>query len=83
MLSHGHLYLQYALDVQVPLGVLSESAIEARNIDNKQVRKMHARKYGFEEQNLDCFNWMNWTSDPIVNSKKREVKPKPRRRSIG
>ena len=38
LVCHGHLYLQYAKDIGIPLGKLIESALEARNIDNKQVR---------------------------------------------
>ena len=82
-MSHRHLYLSFAKEVGIPLGRLSESAIEARNIDNKMVRRFHSRKFGYVEQNRDSFNWLTWTSDPLVSYKKREMKPRQRSRSIG
>ena len=83
LLSHGYLFLAFAQEVGIPLGRLSESAIEARNIDNKNVRRFHSRKFGFIEQNTDCFHWLSWTSDPIVCSLKREIRKRRRRHSIG
>ena len=74
LLAHGDLYLQFAKDIGVPLGKLSESAIEARNIDNKTVRRYHSRTCGFVEQNTDSFHWLSWTSDPVVCSLRRKPK---------
>ena len=49
------------IDVQVPLGVPLKRGTLTTNWFA-----------GFEEENLDCFNWVNWTSDPLVNSKKEK-----------
>ena len=44
LLVHGHTFLKYAQDFDIPLGRLSESAIEMRNKDHRRARLMFARK---------------------------------------
>ena len=44
VLVHGHVFLQKAKDLDIPLGRFSESAIEYRNKDRRKARLHFARK---------------------------------------
>ena len=64
---HGHEYLTWAKDVVgVPLGAISEGAIEAFNKVVKKLRRAHARMSSLEKQSEDIHHWAMWPSDPKV-----------------
>ena len=64
---HGHEYLAWARDVVgVPLGAISEGAIEAYNKVVKKLRKAHARMSSLTKQSADIHHWAMWPTDPKV-----------------
>ena len=64
---HGHEYLEWAQNVVgVPLGALSESAIECHNKVVKALRRMHARMDSIIHQSEDILHGEMWRSDPLV-----------------
>ena len=72
LLVHGHTFLKYAQDFNIPLGRLSESALEMRNKDRRRARLMFSRKSSRIANIVDIFNYLCWTSDPYVNYLKIE-----------
>ncbi|CAG9840685.1 unnamed protein product [Diabrotica balteata] len=78
ILVHGAEIIENAL---LPIGQLSEEAAEAKNKHFRLYRENYARKFSREECNLDIFNRLLLTSDPLLTiliSKKRvqkRVKP--------
>lgn len=71
LVAHGGAFLNYAKELGIPLGQLSESSIESINSLNRTVRQFHTRKCGAMAQNLDLLNHMIWRSDPLLNHTKR------------
>ena len=70
---HGHLYLEWAEEVVgVPLGALSESAIEAHNKDKKKAKR-HARMDSVAHHSADAMHHPTWTSDPLVIAYKEMI----------
>jgi hypothetical protein len=66
---HGHKYLEWAEDVVgVPLGALSESAMECHNKSVKAMKEHHARMDDLEHQSEDILHGVMWRSDPLVLS---------------
>jgi hypothetical protein len=64
---HGAEFLQWAEEVVgVPLGALSESAIEAHNGRVKSLKQRHARMDSLEHQSQDILHGEMWRSDPMV-----------------
>ena len=64
---HGHDYIRWAQeDVGVPLGALSESAIECHNKVVKAMRRLHARMDSIVNQSADILYNNMWRSDPLV-----------------
>ena len=43
-LVHGHVFLEWASQLQIPLGKFSESAVEYRNKDRRKARLFFSRK---------------------------------------
>ena len=68
LLCHGAAYLQFAKDLGIPSGCLSESAIEHLNSLNRYNRQYLSRKTSARDQNLDMFRRNIWTTDPVLNS---------------
>ena len=64
---HGHEYLAWARDVVgVPLGAISEGAIEAYNKVVKRLRRLHSRMSSITNQSEDIHHWAMWPSCPKV-----------------
>lgn len=76
VLVHGASIIKNAL---LPIGQLSEEAAEARNKHFKLYRQNFARKFSREDCNLDVFNRLLLTSDPVISlaRPKRKRKGKP------
>ena len=63
-LVHGHLFLEWAFQLQIPLGRFSESAVEYRNKDRRKARLKNSRLNNIK----DMYHYLLKTSDPIVSS---------------
>ena len=75
---HGHLYLEWAEEVVgVPLGALSESAIECHNKDKKRAKR-YARLDSVAHNSADTMHSSTWTSDPLVLAFKEVIQVKKR-----
>ena len=70
-LVHGHLFLEWARDLDIPLGRFSESALEYRNKDRRKARLKFSRKNSRLNNIKDMFHYLIKTSDPVVNSFER------------
>ena len=66
-LCHGHLFIDR---FELPIGALSESALEARNKDNRGAREHHARKISMKANVHDVFNHLLCTSDAFLFMKR-------------
>ena len=64
---HGHIFLQWAKEVNIPLGQFSESALEMRNKDRRKARLCFSRKTSRQDNISDTYHWLLKTSDPLVN----------------
>ncbi|XP_029053996.2 uncharacterized protein LOC114881388 [Osmia bicornis bicornis] len=73
VLIHGPLVIQDAL---VPIGQLSEEAMEARNKYVRNYRLNHARKFSREGCNMDVLKRLLVTSDPLISSLRKNIKKK-------
>jgi hypothetical protein len=60
-LCHGAAFIE---EFELPIGALSESALEARNKYNRSAREHHARKTSMKDNVHDVFNYLLCTSDP-------------------
>ena len=67
-LVHGHVFLEWASQLQIPLGRFSESAVEYRNKDRRKARLFFSRKNSRINNIIDMFHYLIKTSDPVVNS---------------
>ena len=67
-LVHGSVFLQWAREVNIPLGRFSESAIEMRNKDRRKARLRFSRKTSRIDNIKDTYHYLLKTSDPLVNS---------------
>lgn len=56
--------------------MLTEEAQEARNKDFKKYREQYSRKCSREQSNIDVFNLLLLSSDPIITSKRQLPKKK-------
>lgn len=65
ILIHGASIIENAL---LPIGQLSEEAAEARNKHFRSYRQNFARKFSREECNLDVYQRLLLTSDPLLSS---------------
>lgn len=65
ILIHGADIIQNAA---LPIGMLSEEALESRNKDFRYVREHHARKMSRENNIEDLFNNLLFSSDPYISS---------------
>ena len=70
-LCHGHLFIN---QFELPIGALSESALEARNKYTRGAREFHARKTSMQDNVQDVFNRLLCTSDPYIFLKKQRKK---------
>ena len=67
LIVHGHEYLTWAKDVVgLPLGAISEGALEAYNKMVKALRRMHARMSSIKAQSADIIHYELWWSDQLV-----------------
>jgi hypothetical protein len=66
-LCHRHLFINR---FELPIGALSESALEARNKDNRGARRSHARKTSMKDNVHDIFNHLLCTSDAYLFMKR-------------
>ena len=62
-LCHGHVFIK---NFELPIGALSESALEARNKYNRGAREHHARKTSMKDNVQDVFHYLLCTSDPYL-----------------
>ena len=67
-LCHGSVFLQWAREVNIPLGRFSESALEMRNKDRRKARLRFSRKTNRIDNIKDTYHYLLKTSDPLVNS---------------
>lgn len=58
----------------IPIGQLSEEALEARNKDIKRFRTDHTRKTSRTATNTDLLHRLLETSDPLISSKRENPK---------
>lgn len=65
ILIHGH---EVVRRMTLPIGFLSEEALESRNKDFKKFRERFTRKAKREYTNVDIFRRLMCTSDPIISS---------------
>jgi hypothetical protein len=67
IITHGHLFLEWARDVVgVPFGALTEGAGEADNKETKAMKSGHARRDTLEHNSEDIMHGKTWRSDPLV-----------------
>ena len=71
ILIHGGEIVKHAL---VPIGQLSEEAIEARHKEIRYFRQDHSRKINRKLANADILHMLLITSDPFISSLKPVVK---------
>ena len=62
-LCHGRQFIDC---FEMPIGALSESALEARNKYNRRAREFHARKTSMKDNVHDVFNYLLCTSDAYM-----------------
>lgn len=74
ILIHGATVIEKAL---LPIGQLSEEPAEARNKHFRLYRTNFARKFSRESCNLDIFNRLLLTSDPLLSC----MRPIPRKKT--
>lgn len=75
ILVHGTVIAKHVL---LPIGRLSEEATKARNIHFRLCRQRFARKFSREACNLDVFNRLLLTLDPLLTG----MRPVPKRKSL-
>ncbi|XP_065680006.1 uncharacterized protein LOC124806171 isoform X2 [Hydra vulgaris] len=73
VIVHGTSFIRY---FKYPIGSLSESAIEARNKENKTARIGHARLTSFAENTRDTANYLFMTADMYLFCKKNKMDKK-------
>jgi hypothetical protein len=73
ILIHGADIIQAAI---LPIGMLSEEALEARNKDLRRCRQFNTRKISRIAGTTDLFHFLLFTSDPVISiiSKSKERK---------
>lgn len=64
VLAHGPAIIN---TFSIPIGRLSEEAMESRHKHFKEFRRDHSRKFSRIATNLDIFHWLLLTSDPVIN----------------
>ena len=72
ILLHGYLVIEH---MTLPIGMMSEEALESRNKDFKKYREHFTRKCSRQKTNEDLINRLLVSSDPIISSS-RKAKPK-------
>jgi hypothetical protein len=72
ILIHGAIVIENAL---LPIGQLSEEAVEARNKYFRLYRQKFSRKFSRVSRNLDVLNRLLISSDPVITG----VRPVPRK----
>lgn len=65
ILFHG---AQIIDSFNLPIGLYSEEASEARNKDFRQIREHHTRKTGRIDTNTDLIHGLLISSDPLISS---------------
>ena len=69
LLFHGHNVI-HAFD-PLPIGYLSEEALEAQNKEHKLIRESRTRKRSPTETNIDQLHELHVRSDPLISSVRR------------
>lgn len=70
ILLHGADIIKAAV---LPIGMLSEEAMESRNKDFRNYRKFHTRKMSCEKTMRDLLNTLMYSSDPVISSISRST----------
>lgn len=65
ILIHGADIIKFAA---LPIGMLSEEAMESRNKDFRNYREFHTRKMSREKTMQDLLNTLLYSSDPVISS---------------
>lgn len=65
ILIHGADIIKKAV---LPIGLLSEEALESRNKDLRNYRELHTRKMSREKTMEDLFHALLYSSDPIIST---------------
>lgn len=60
----------------LPIGQLSEQALEASHKHFKKFRRDHSRKFSRYSTNQDILNWLLLSTDPLINSNRKYYKGK-------
>lgn len=81
---HGGHIIKYNI---VPMGHLTEEALEAKNKDFRRFRQFHTRKSDRKASNHDLLNMLLLSSDPLLSNmssvlKKNKLKMTPALRSL-
>jgi hypothetical protein len=80
MPSSVHKVLIHGCDVinyfDLPIGLLSEEALEARHKEIRKNRLYHTRKTSREDSNRDLMNILLLTSDPLISSRRKNTSKK-------
>ena len=67
LMCHGDMYIRYAQDILgIPLGFLTENAIEMGNKQNKQFKRLFSRKNSIVNETEDIFQRRLLVTDPIL-----------------
>ena len=70
-----HKLLVHGCDIvknfNIPIGFLSEEALEARHKEIRSFRLNHSRKSSRINNNVDVFKRMILSSDPLITSKRK------------
>ena len=72
---HGVSMIEHII---IPIGQMSEEALESRNKDVRKFRTGNIRKISRITTNLDLFHRLLETSDPLISSK-REMSQNPKK----
>lgn len=70
ILAHGNLVID---SFDIPIGQLSEEAMEASHKHFKDFRQNHSRKFSRVATNADVMNWLLLASDPLINSNRMYI----------
>ena len=79
VLIHGGEVIRHAI---LPIGQLSEEALEARNKDCRRFREIHIRKFSRMDTMEDLFHMLLITSDLLIRSNRHLIKQKTSKLSL-
>lgn len=70
LLIHGADIVESA---SLPIGMLSEEALEARNKDLRKYRECHTRKFSRLQTIIDLFHTLLYSSDPLISNMSKKT----------